>query len=82
LLIAVAIYATIRISTARSRKRELLRRHSTDRTALMTTAAMAAAPMLLKSPLVRMIAIPIGGALAAFFLLSRSRRNRNDPGGP
>jgi hypothetical protein len=41
---------------------------------MITTAAITAAPMLLKSPLLRTIGIPIGGALAAAYFLTRRKR--------
>jgi cobalamin synthase len=82
LFIALAIYGWMRVSAARARKRETQRRHSSERTALVTTAAVTAVPLLLKSPLLRTIGIPIGGALAAFYLLSRktsARAKGRDP---
>jgi hypothetical protein len=41
---------------------------------MVTTAAITAVPMLLKSPLMRTIGIPIGGALAAAYFLTRRKR--------
>jgi hypothetical protein len=41
---------------------------------MMTTAAITAVPMLIKSPLLRTIGIPIGGALAAAYFLARRKR--------
>lgn len=71
LVIALGIYLTIRITAAVAAKRDARRRHAAERTALVTTAAITAVPMLLKSPLMRTIGIPLGGALAAAYFLSR-----------
>lgn len=76
LLIAGGIWAGITIADHIAKRRGAQRRASAEKTALVTTAALTAAPMLLKSDLVRKVGIPVGGALAAAFLLSRSRRRR------
>lgn len=78
LLIALAIFLGVRISSGIVARRETDRRHSAEKTALVTTAAITAMPMLLKSPLVRKVGIPLGGALAALFLLSRSGGHSRD----
>ena len=72
-LVALSIYVAWRFGAAREHRRETERQRSSETTALVTTAAIAALPTLLKSPLVRTIGIPLGGALAALFILSRSR---------
>jgi hypothetical protein len=71
LLVALAIYVGVRIAANVVATREAQRRHSAEKTALVTTAAITAVPMLLKSPLMRTIGIPVGGALAALYLLSK-----------
>ena len=48
------------------------KRHAQEKTALVTTAALTALPILLQSSLMRKVGIPVGGALAAAFLLSKS----------
>jgi small neutral amino acid transporter SnatA (MarC family) len=71
LLIALAIYVGVRIAANIVAHREAQRRHSAEKTALVTTAAITAVPMLLKSPIMKTIGIPVGGALAALYLLSK-----------
>jgi hypothetical protein len=71
LLVALAIYVGVRISANIVATREAQRRHAAEKTALVTTAAITAVPMLLKSPIMRTIGIPVGGALAALYLLSK-----------
>jgi hypothetical protein len=72
LLIAVGIYVTSRVVAEVAHRREVQRRRSAEATALVTTATLTALPILLKSPLMRRIGLPLGGALAALFLLSKS----------
>jgi hypothetical protein len=72
ILIAVSIWATMAIIGGIARRKAIERRHAEEKTALVTTAALTALPIVLQSPLMRKVGIPIGGALAAAFLLSRS----------
>jgi hypothetical protein len=75
LLLALLIYLVLRLRHGMRRRRDTQRRHAAERSAVMTTAAITAVPMLLKSPLLRTVGIPLGGALAAaYFLTRRSRR--------
>ena len=71
LLIALSIYLVLRIIDTVSSRREAQRRHSAETTALVTTAAITALPMMMKSPLMRTIGLPVGGALAALYFLSK-----------
>lgn len=71
LLLALAVYLGSRIGEGR-RKRELsTKRRSSETSAFVTTAALTALPMLLKSPLVRTFGLP-AAALAAFLLVRNS----------
>ena len=70
-MVALAIFIAIRIAAGIVAHREAQRRHSAEKTALVTTAAITAVPMLLKSPLMRQVGLPVGGALAALYLLSK-----------
>jgi small-conductance mechanosensitive channel len=72
ILIAVCIWATMAIVESIAKRKALEKRHSQEKTALVTTAALTALPILLQSPLMRKVGIPVGGALAAAFLLSKS----------
>ncbi len=71
-LLALVIYLVGRIAAEIAHKKEVERRRSAETTALVTTAAVAAVPMLLKSPLMKSIGLPLGGALAALFVLMKS----------
>ncbi len=71
-LIALVIWATVSFIEGMARRRALEKRHAQEKTALATTAALTALPLVLQSSLMRKIGIPVGGALAAAFLLSKS----------
>ena len=73
LLIALAVYLVWHIIDRMELRREAEKKRSAETTALVTTAVFAALPMLLKSPLLKQIGIPAGGALAAAYLLSRPK---------
>ncbi len=72
MVIAVALWATMAIIEGIARRKALEKRHAQEKTAPVTTAALTALPLLLQSSLMRKIGIPVGGALAAAFLLSKS----------
>lgn len=76
-VVALAIFIGIRIAAGIVARREAQRRHSAEKTALVTTAALTAVPMLLKSPLMKQIGLPVGGALAALYLLSKPGGHRD-----
>lgn len=82
LLIALVVYVVGRSRRVAAQRREATRRHSTERTAMVTTAAMSAVPLLIKSPLVRKFGLPVGAAVAAAFFLSRLSRATRPRGGP
>ena len=71
-VIAIAIYVVSRVTAEIAHRREVQRRRSAETTALVTTATVTAIPLLLKSPLMRTIGLPLGGALAALFVLSKT----------
>lgn len=71
-VIALAVWIASRITSEIAHRKEVQRRRSAETTALVTTAAMTALPLLMKSPLMKSIGLPLGGALAALFLLSKS----------
>lgn len=82
LAVALVIVIVIRIMESIAAREEAQRRRAAETTALATTAAITALPMLLKSPLVRNVGLPLGAALAALYFLSRAegRGGRDDEG--
>ncbi len=84
LVIALGLYAAIVITDSIAKRHAAQRRNSAEKTALVTTAALTALPLVLKSDLMKKVGIPIGGALAAAYLLSKSgsshgHSNGHDP---
>ena len=77
-VIALAIYLVSRIIAAIQHKQEVDRRRSAETTALVTTAAVTAVPILLRSPLMKRVGLPLGGAIAAAFMLSKSSHRPPD----
>ena len=51
---------------------EAERRRNTETTALVTSAAISALPILFRSGLMKKVGIPVGSALAAVYLLTRN----------
>lgn len=78
LFVALAIFIGIRIAAGVVAHREAQRKHSAEKAALVTTAAITAVPMLLRSPIMKQIGLPVGGALAALYLLSKPGGHRDD----
>jgi uncharacterized membrane protein len=76
-LVALCIWAAMAVIQGIAKRKASARRHSQEKTALVTTAALTALPIVLQSPLMRKVGIPVGGALAAAFLLSKSGGHRD-----
>lgn len=84
LVVALGIYGGLAITDSIAKKRAAQRRNAAEKTALVTTAALTAIPLVLKSDLMKKVGIPIGGALAAAYLLakpgsSHGQSNGHDP---
>ena len=71
IVVALGIYAAIAITDSIAKKHAAQRRNAAEKTALVTTAALTALPLVLKSDLMKKVGIPIGGALAAAYLLAK-----------
>jgi hypothetical protein len=72
LLIALVIYVVSLAVNTIKRQREAERRRNTETTALVTSAAISALPILFRSGLMKKVGIPVGGVLAAVYLLTRN----------
>jgi uncharacterized membrane protein len=77
LLLALAVYLGSRIGEGRRKREIVTKRRSSETSAFMTTAALTALPVLLKSPLLRTLGIP-AAAIAAFLLVRNSGDNDGD----
>jgi hypothetical protein len=71
LVLALAVYLGTRIGENRHRREAAEKRKSTETSAFVTTAALTALPVVLKSPMGRAIAIP-AAAVAAYLLMRRA----------
>jgi arginine exporter protein ArgO len=77
-VITAGIVIGIQISE-NSRKRRLAeKRRSTDTSAFVTTAALTALPVLLKSPLIRNVGLPLAAVVAAAMFIGKSRDDKTD----
>ena len=68
LLCALAVHLSMRASAARESRAAAAKRRSSETGAFVTTAALTALPVLLRSPIVRTLGLP-AAAIAALFLI-------------
>jgi len=74
LLLALAVYLGTLLSKGRERRAVVERRRSSESSAFLTTAALTALPVFLKSPMIVKLGLP-AAAITALALL---RENRSD----
>lgn len=72
LLIAGATALALKLRHDAEARRRAERQRAEDRTALVTTAIVTSLPVLMKSGLMKRLGLPVGGALAAAYFLTRS----------
>lgn len=77
IVVALVIWGMMAIADGISRRQAAERRASAEKTALVTTAALTALPLVLKSDIMKKVGIPVGGALAAAYLLSKPTGSRH-----
>jgi hypothetical protein len=77
LLVALVIWLSARAAERRRLKREAEARRTSDATALATTAAVTALPMLVRNPAMRLALVPVG-AMLGYLVLKRLRRAESD----
>lgn len=76
LLLALAVFAGTRIGEGRRRREVATKRRSSETGAFVTTAALTALPVLLRSPLLRTVGLP--AAVVAALFLARGSDNKQD----
>lgn len=76
LLLALAVYLGSLIGKGRHKREVAEKRRSSETSAFVTTAALTALPVILKSPLARTIGLP--AATVAAYLLVRGGSDRTD----
>lgn len=77
LVLALAVFVGTRIGESRRRRERTEKRRSSETGALVTTAALTALPVLLKSPLLRTIGLP-AAAIAAYLLVRGGSDDTDD----
>ncbi|MHA6691077.1 hypothetical protein [Devosia sp. A449] len=76
LVITLAVYLGTRVGESRRRREVATKRRSSETGAFVTTAALTALPVLLKSPMLRTLGLP-AAAIAAYLLL-RGEHDQTD----
>jgi hypothetical protein len=76
LILALAVYLGTRIGEGKRRRQIAEKRRSSETGAFLTTAALTALPVLLRSPVVRTLGLP--AAAIAAFLLVRNGGDKTD----
>lgn len=77
LVLALAVYLGTRIGERRHRRQVAEKRKSTETSAFVTTAALTALPVVLKSPIGRTLALP-AAAIAAYLLIRKTGEPKED----
>jgi hypothetical protein len=75
-VLALAVYLGTRVGEGRRRREVAEKRRSTETSAFVTTAALTALPVMLKSPLARTLMLP--AAAIAAYLLVRGGSDKSD----
>jgi hypothetical protein len=65
LLLGILVVLVFQLLATLEAREVAKKRHDSEFTALVTTAALTALPMLLRSPLIKEVGVPIGAALAS-----------------
>ncbi len=72
-VITLGVVIGLQIAEGGRKRRLAEKRRSSETGAFITTAALTALPVLLKSPLIRNIGLPLAAVLAAAMLIGKSR---------
>lgn len=75
-VLALAVYLGLTISENGRKRRVVEKRRSSETSAFVTTAALTALPVLLKSPLVRNVGIPLAAVAAAVMMFSKGKDDK------
>jgi cytochrome bd-type quinol oxidase subunit 2 len=76
LIVAIAVYLVFSFRDSVEKQKEAERKHSAEMTALITTAAITALPLIL--PTLKKVGLPAGGAAAAVYSLLQAKALRRD----
>jgi large-conductance mechanosensitive channel len=73
LLVALVLFTIVKVGNSRRARLAVEKRRSHDTTAIATTAAITALPVMLRSPGLRLLALP-AAAIAAYIAVHRLRK--------
>ena len=77
IVIALLVYGISRMTEGSKKAKEADRRRANETTALITTAALTALPMLFRSPAARTIGLPLAAVAAAAFF-GKAMKDKHD----
>ena len=77
LVLALAVYFGAQIGEGRRKREQAKRRRSSETGAFLTTATLAALPVILRSPLLRTLGLP-AAAIAAYLLVANGNGHDDD----
>jgi arginine exporter protein ArgO len=77
-VITAGIVIGMQVSENARKRRLAEKRRSSETGAFVTTAALTALPILLKSPLIRNVGLPLAAVVAAAMLIGKSRDDKAD----
>jgi predicted tellurium resistance membrane protein TerC len=76
LIIAITVYLIFSFRDSIEKQKEAEKKHNAEMTALITTAAITAIPLIL--PTLKKVGLPAGGAAAAVYSLLQAKALRRD----
>lgn len=76
-VIAIAVFLIAHLMDGIAARQEAEKKRSAEVVAVLTTAAITAIPLILRSPLVREVGLPAGAALASALMLKKPGDRRN-----
>jgi uncharacterized membrane protein len=77
-IIGLSVFVGLQIAENGRKRRLAEKRRSSETSAFVTTAALTALPVLLKSPLIRKVGLPLAAVVAAAMFIGKSRDDTPD----
>ena len=77
-VITVGVMLGLQIAKGRRKRHIAEKRRSSETSAFVTTAALTALPVLLKSPLIRNVGLPLAAVVAAALFIGKARDGKPD----
>lgn len=77
-VIALGTYISLKVAENNRKRHIAEKRRSSETSAFVTSAALTALPILLKSPIIRNVGLPLAAAVGAAMFIGKSRNDRLD----